>query len=101
MKLRLLVLLLAFGLAGHATANESLAKSKGCLACHAVDKKVVGPAFQDVAAKYRGEAAATATALAAKVVQGGKGNWGPVPMPPNKVSLDEAVTLVAWILELK
>lgn len=96
----LMGLLAALFLSANVQANEALAKSKGCLACHALDKKLVGPAFQDVAAKYAGQAEA-AGVLAAKVIQGGKGSWGPVPMPPNKLHPDEAVSLVAWILGLK
>lgn len=94
----LMGLLVAFALSTNAQAGEALARSKGCLACHAIDKKLVGPAFQEVAGKYAGQGA---TELAAKVMQGGKGNWGPVPMPPNKVTPDEAAALVAWILGLK
>lgn len=82
-------------------ADESaLAKAKGCLACHTVDKKVVGPAYKDVAAKYKGDKTAPAK-LAAKVKAGGKGVWGPVPMPPNNVTEDEAKKLVAWVLSQK
>ena len=80
-------------------AGEKLAKDKGCTACHAVDKKVVGPAYKDVAKKYKGDAAAPAK-LAEKVVKGGSGVWGPIPMPPNKVTDDEAKKLVAWVLSL-
>jgi cytochrome c len=64
-----------------------------------VDKKVIGPAYKDVAAKYKGNAAAS-DMLAQKVMKGGQGAWGPIPMPPNKVSDDEAKKLVAWILSL-
>ncbi len=82
-------------------ASEELAKSKGCLACHAVDKKIVGPAFKDVAQKYSGQKDAEAK-LAEKVVKGGSGVWGQIPMPPNpRVSADEANKLVQWILSLK
>ncbi len=82
-------------------ASEELAKSKGCLACHAVDKKILGPAFKDVAQKYSGQKDAEAK-LAEKVVKGGSGVWGQIPMPPNpKVSADEANKLVRWILSLK
>ncbi len=81
-------------------ADESaLAKTKGCLACHAVDKKVVGPAYKEVAKKYTAKDEAM---LAEKVIKGGKGVWGPVPMPPNaSVTPDEAKKLVGWILSLK
>jgi cytochrome c len=86
---------------GVAAADDQLklATDKGCTACHAVDKKVIGPAYKDVAKKYKGDAKA-AEMLAQKVVKGGQGVWGPIPMPPNKVSDDEAKKLAAWILAL-
>ncbi|WP_374401975.1 c-type cytochrome [Niveibacterium sp.] len=84
-------------LAPQVQANADLAKKYNCLACHATDKKLVGPAYQDVAAKYKGQADA-AQALAAKVKAGGKGVWGPVPMPPNNVPDEDIKTLVAWVL---
>ncbi len=80
-----------------ATDAKALAQAKGCLACHAVDKKVVGPAYKDVAAKYKGDKTAAAK-LAAKVKAGGGGVWGPMPMPPNNVTPEEAKTLVTWVL---
>jgi len=80
-------------------AGEKLAKDKGCTACHANDKKLVGPAYKDVAKKYKGDAGAAAK-LAEKVVKGGSGVWGPVPMPPNKVTDDEAKKLVAYVLAM-
>jgi len=84
-----------------AFADEALAKSKNCLACHAIDKKVVGPAYKDVAKKYAGDAKA-ADMLVAKVMKGGAGVWGPVPMPANaQVNEAESKKLVAWILSLK
>lgn len=82
-----------------AGADEALAKSKACLACHQIDKKVVGPAFKDVAAKYKGQADAQAV-LADKIKNGGKGNWGPIPMPAQNVTEDEAKKLAAWVLAL-
>ena len=73
----------------------------GCAACHAVDKKIVGPAYQDVAAKYRGDKDAL-TKLSQKVKAGGSGVWGAVPMPPNaQVSEADIKALVSWILTLK
>lgn len=87
-------------MAGQAQADEALAKAKNCMACHQVDKKVVGPAYKEVAAKYKGDAKAPAM-LAGKVKAGGKGTWGQVPMPPNNVTEAEAGKLVAWILSLK
>ncbi|NHC06815.1 c-type cytochrome [Azonexus fungiphilus] len=82
---------------GQAQADEALAKAKNCMTCHAVDKKLVGPAYKDVAAKYKGDKAAVAT-LAAKIKAGGKGVWGAIPMPPNNVTEDEAKKLATWVL---
>jgi cytochrome c len=84
-----------------ALANEELARKNACTACHAIDKKLVGPAYKDVAAKYRGDPKAEAM-LIEKVKAGGVGVWGQVPMPPNTQVKDEDVkTLVKWILSLK
>ena len=96
------VAMLAAGvvMAGQAQADEELAKAKNCMACHAIDKKVVGPAYKDVAAKYKGDKAAVAT-LAAKIKAGGKGVWGEVPMPPNNVTPEEATKLATWVLSQK
>ena len=81
-------------------ADEALAKSKNCLACHSVANKIVGPAFKDVAAKYKGDGAALA-ALTSKVLTGGGGVWGGIPMPPNSTTSEaEAEILVKWILSL-
>jgi len=81
-----------------AMANADLAKKSNCMACHAVDKKMVGPAYQDVAKKYAGKADAVA-ALSAKVKAGGKGVWGQIPMPPNPAVKDADIeTLVKWVL---
>ncbi|MEN3373383.1 c-type cytochrome [Dechloromonas sp. ZS-1] len=87
-------------MAGQAQADEALAKAKNCMSCHAVDKKLVGPAYKDVAAKYKGDGKAAAT-LAAKIKAGGKGVWGEIPMPPNNVSDDEAKKLATWVLSQK
>jgi len=87
-------------MAGQAQADEALAKAKNCMSCHALDKKLVGPAYKEVAAKYKGDAKAPAM-LAAKIKAGGKGTWGPVPMPPNNVTPEEAGKLAAWVLALK
>ncbi|MGY0194026.1 c-type cytochrome [Leptothrix sp. BB-4] len=101
MKLTFALVAAATLIAGPAFANQELAQKKACLACHAVDKKVVGPAFKDVAAKYAGQKDAV-DKLAAKVLKGGSGVWGPVPMPANTaVSEAEAKTLVTWILTQK
>jgi cytochrome c len=82
-------------------ADQALATAKNCMACHALDKKIVGPAYKDVAKKYAGNAKA-AEMLAAKVIKGGAGVWGPVPMPANtQVSEAEAKKLVAWVLAMK
>jgi cytochrome c len=84
-----------------AQANEELAKKHACFACHAVDKKLVGPSYKDVAAKYRGDAGAEAK-LADKVKKGSQGTWGQVPMPPNASVPDADVrALVKWILSQK
>ncbi len=84
-----------------AFANEELATKNACTACHAIDKKVVGPAYKEVAAKYRGDKAAEAK-LIDKVKKGGVGVWGQVPMPPNTTVKDEDVkTLVKWVLSLR
>ena len=84
-----------------AMADLALATAKNCMACHAVDKKLVGPSYKDVAAKYAGQKDA-AEKLAGKVIKGGSGVWGPVPMPANaQVSAEEAKKLVAWVLATK
>lgn len=84
-----------------AVASEELAKKDGCFACHAVDKKLVGPSYKDVAAKYRSDKGAEAK-LFDKVKKGGTGAWGTVPMPPNGHVPDaEIKTLVKWILSQK
>ena len=82
-------------------AKEDLAKKKNCMACHATDKKLVGPAYKEVAAKYAGQKDAV-DKLAQKVIKGGSGVWGPVPMPANaQVSEAEAKQLVQWVLSVK
>lgn len=86
--------------AAHAATPEELAKSKNCMACHAAATKLVGPAYKDVAAKYKGQKDAE-DKLVQKVMKGGAGVWGPVPMPPNAVSDAEARTLVKWVLAQK
>ncbi len=86
-------------LASPARANEELAKKHQCLACHQIDKKLVGPAYKDVAKKYKGQADAAAT-LAAKIQKGSNGVWGPIPMPPNtKVPDADAKALAEWVLK--
>jgi len=87
--------------ASPALADEALAKKYACTACHAIDKKLVGPAYKDVAAKYKGDAKAEEK-LAAKVKKGGSGVWGPVPMPPNPNVPDADIAkLVKWVLSVK
>jgi len=82
-------------------ADQALATSKNCMACHATDKKLVGPSYKEVAAKYGGQAGA-ADKLAVKIVSGGAGVWGPVPMPANaQVNAADAKKLANWILSLK
>ncbi|PTT91874.1 cytochrome C' [Pelomonas sp. HMWF004] len=84
-----------------AFANQELAQKKNCMACHAVDKKLVGPSFKEVAAKYAKDKDG-AKKLAEKIIKGGGGVWGPVPMPPNtQVSPAEAETLAKWVLTTK
>ena len=81
-----------------AMANLDLAKKSNCMACHQVDKKLVGPSYQDIAKKYAGDKTAEAK-LADKVKKGGSGVWGPVPMAPNpQVSDADLKTLVKWVL---
>ena len=90
----------AFSLPALAADELALAQKSGCTACHAVDKKVVGPAYKDVSAKYKGDKAAAAK-LEEKVKKGGVGVWGQIPMPPNtQVSDADTKKLVAWILSL-
>jgi cytochrome c len=84
-----------------AAASEELAKKHACFACHAVDKKLVGPSYKDVAAKYRADKGAEAK-LFDKVKKGGTGVWGQVPMPPNAAVPDADIkTLVKWIMSQK
>ena len=88
-------------LTGVAQASADLAKSSGCLNCHAVDTKLVGPALKDIAAKYADKADASAY-LADKILKGSNGVWGPIPMPPNSaVSPENAKVLADFILTLK
>ncbi|MES3004301.1 MAG: c-type cytochrome [Pseudomonadota bacterium] len=98
---RALFALIAAAACVPAMADLALATSKNCMACHAVDKKLVGPAYKEVAAKYAGQKDA-ADKLAAKIQKGGSGVWGPVPMPANpQVNEAEAKKLAAWVLTLK
>lgn len=108
MKALYVTLLVGTGLlsASVARADEALAKAKYCFACHTVEKKIVGPAYKDIAKRYAGQKDVEAK-LAEKIIKGGKGAWAKelgaeVPMPPNTtVKPDEATKLVKWILSLK
>ncbi|MDH5221969.1 MAG: c-type cytochrome [Betaproteobacteria bacterium] len=87
-------------LGASAQADEALAKKYNCLACHQLDKKAVGPAYKDIAKKYKGQAGMDVK-LAEKVKKGGQGVWGPVPMPPNAAVPDADIKkLVDWILKM-
>ncbi len=101
MKKSAFVLALLAAAAAPAFADQALATAKNCMACHAVDKKLVGPSYKDVAKKYAGDKTA-ADKLAVKVMKGGAGVWGAVPMPANpQVNEAEAKKLVAWVLAQK
>lgn len=101
MKRSLITFALALSVTVPALADQALASSKNCMACHAVEKKLVGPSFKDIASKYAGQSDATAK-MAGKIVKGGSGVWGPVPMPANnQVSDSDAQKLAAWVLGLK
>ena len=102
MKRTLITLAMTLSVAAPAMADLALATSKNCMACHAVDKKMVGPAYKDVAAKYKGQGDAVAV-LSAKVRHGGTGTWGQIPMPPNgtdKISDADLKAAIEWILKL-
>jgi cytochrome c len=108
MKIRLIALVSAaaalMSVQAPAFADAALAQAKNCMACHAVDKKMVGPSYKDVSAKYQDNKEAVKM-LAEKIHKGstpGKGNWGPVPMPANpQVSEAEATKLAAWVMTVK
>ena len=100
-KTALLIIIATASVNWPAFADQALAASKNCLACHAIDKKLVGPAYKDVAQKYAGQKDAAAK-LAAKIMKGGSGVWGAVPMPANtQVNEAEARKLATWVLTLK
>ncbi len=87
--------------AAPAFADQALATSKNCMACHAVDKKLVGPSYKEVAAKYAGQKDAV-DKLAVKIIKGGSGVYGPVPMPANtQVNEADSKKLAAWVLSTK
>ena len=101
MKRALFALIAAATLSAPVLADQALATAKNCMACHALDKKLVGPSYKDVAAKYAGDKSA-ADKLATKIQKGSAGVWGPVPMPANpQVSEAEAKKLAAWVLTVK
>ena len=101
MKRSLTILALTLSAAVPAMADQALATAKNCMACHAVDKKLVGPSYKDVAAKYAGQKDAV-DKLSAKIIKGGAGVWGPVPMPANaQVNDAEAKKLATWVLTQK
>jgi cytochrome c len=90
-----------FSTSAFAAGEEDLAKAKNCMTCHKTDAKLIGPAYKDVAAKYAGQKDAV-DKLADKVLKGGVGVWGQIPMTPNPgVTPEEAKKLVAWIMTLK
>lgn len=87
--------------AGSAAASEKLAQSSGCMTCHAMDRKAIGPGYKEIAAKYRNDKGAEAK-LIQKVKTGGSGVWGPAPMPPNAhVKETDIKSIVQWILALQ
>jgi cytochrome c len=97
MKLLIAVILSFAAVSAQATAD--LARSKNCMACHAVDRKLVGPSYKDIAARYTAKDSAQ---LVTSIQRGGAGRWGPIPMPANtQVSNEEAAALVDWILKQK
>ncbi len=105
----LISMLLACGMASFATqsladakAGEAVIKASDCMLCHSVDKAIVGPAFKDVAAKYKGADKATIAKLAEKVKTGGSGNWGTTPMSPHpQLSEADRTNAVEWVLSHK
>ena len=101
MKRVLFALAAAVVTAAPALADQALATSKNCMACHAMDKKLVGPSYKEVSAKYAGQKDAV-DKLAAKIQKGGSGVWGPVPMPANtQVNEADAKKLAAWVMTIK
>ena len=101
MKRTLITLAMTLSVAVPAMADQALATSKNCMACHAVDKKMVGPSYKDVAAKYAGQKDAVEK-LAVKIIKGGSGVWGPIPMPPNaQVNEADAKKLATWVMTQK
>jgi cytochrome c len=101
LKKALLILATGTVLAAPVLADEALARSKNCMACHAIDRKMVGPSYKDISARYANDAQAAAK-LTDKIRRGGSGVWGAIPMPANpSLSEGEAKTLAAWSLSFK
>ncbi len=101
MKRALLIMAAVAAVSAPAMADEALAKSKNCMACHSVDKKLVGPSYKDIAKKYAGDAKAV-DMLANKIVKGGSGVWGAIPMPANpQVNAADAKKLATWVMGQK
>jgi cytochrome c len=101
MKRALFTLAALAALSAPALADQALASAKNCMSCHAADKKLVGPSYKEVATKYSGQRDAV-DRLAVKIMKGGSGVWGPVPMPANaQVNEAEAKKLAAWVLTQK
>ena len=101
MKRTLLVATLSLCLGAPAFADLAMATSKNCMSCHAVERKVLGPSFKEIAAKYKDDTAAT-DRLATKIIKGGSGVWGPLSMPANPQVTDaDARKLAAWVLSAK
>ena len=101
MKRTLITLAMTLSVAVPVMADQALATSKNCMACHAVDKKLVGPSYKDVAAKYAGQKDAVEK-LAVKIIKGGSGVWGPIPMPPNaQINEADAKKLATWVMTQK
>jgi cytochrome c len=101
MKRAFAIVALSIGATAPALADLALATSKNCMSCHAVERKVLGPSFKDIAARYKDNKAAPEQ-LAAKIMKGGAGVWGPIPMPANtQVSEADAKKLAAWVLSTK
>jgi cytochrome c len=97
--MKYLIALMLTAVSVPALASADLAKSKNCMACHAVDRKLVGPSFKDIAGRYTAKDTAQ---LVNSIQKGGAGKWGPIPMPANaQITNDEATVLVEWILKQK
>jgi cytochrome c len=101
MKRALIIMAAMTAISAPALADQAVATSKNCMACHAVDKKQVGPSYKDIAKKYAGDAKAV-DMLAEKIIKGGSGVWGAIPMPANpQVTPADAKKLSAWVLSMK